>query len=150
MPPELQLREFPGEGHASPLLPAPTADTAPFQAGLREGRLRLQRCAGCGRARYPVAPVCPWCATADHGWEDVDGAAELFTWVRYRRPFHPAFASLVPYVVVLAELTAGPRLFGRLREDAGQPRTGMALEAVVERWEDGACTLAFEPRRGTA
>ena len=76
-------------------------------------------------------------------------AAELFTWVRYRRPFHPAFAALVPYVVVLAELKAGPRLFGRLRDDR-EPRTGMALEAVVERWEDGACTLAFEPRRGTA
>jgi hypothetical protein len=149
MPPELELREFPGEGGGTALLPPPAADTARFQTGLRERRLTLQRCAGCGRARYPVAPACPWCTTAEHSWEDVDGAAELFTWVRYRRPFHPAFASLVPYVVVLAELQVGPRLFGRLRDDL-EPRTGMALEAVVERWEDGACTLAFEPRRGTA
>lgn len=149
MPPELPLREFPGAGGATALLPPPATDTAPFQAGLRRRRLTLQRCAGCGRARYPVAPVCPWCTTADHSWEDVDGAAELFTWVRYRRPFHPAFASLVPYVVVLAELKAGPRLFGRLL-GAREPQAAMGLEAVVERWEDGACTLAFEPRRGSA
>jgi uncharacterized protein len=148
MPPELELREFPGTGGAGALLPPQAVDTAPFQAGLREGRLILQLCAGCGRVRYPVAPVCPWCATADHGWEEVAGGAELFSWVRYRRPFHPAFASLVPYIVVLAELKAGPRLFGRLRDDR-EPRTGMALEAVVERWEDGGCTLAFEPRGGT-
>jgi uncharacterized OB-fold protein len=149
MPPELELRQFPGVGDGAALLPLAAADTAPFQAGLRDRRLSLQRCSACGRARYPVAPVCPWCATSDHSWEHVEGSALVFSWVRYQRPFHPAFAPLVPYVVVLAELRAGPRLFGRLRGDR-EPRIGMALEAVVERWQDGACTLAFEAREGAA
>jgi uncharacterized protein len=144
MPPEADFREFPGTGPGAALVPPATTDTAPFHEGLQEGVLRLQRCAGCGRLRHPVTPVCPWCTAVEFAWEEVGGGATCFSWVRYRRPFHPAFAQLVPYVVVLAELEAGPRLFGRLRGEA-EPRAGMALTLAVERWEDGTATIAFEP-----
>lgn len=143
MPPELlETRSFPGPEPVTPLLPAPAADTAQFQAGLREGRLLLQRCQSCRRARYPVAPACPYCGAAEHGWEQFDGRGAVHSWVRYQRAFHAAFAALVPYVVVSVELEAGPRMFGRQLGGA-EPELGMRARMIVERWQDGGCVPAF-------
>lgn len=142
MPAELETRPFPGPGAAAPLLPAPAADTAPFQAGLREGRLVLQRCERCERVRYPLLPACPHCGAAEHRWERFDGRGAVHSWARYHRAFHAAFAPLVPYFVVSVELEAGPRMFGRLLGDA-EPSLGMPARMIVERWEDGGCVPAF-------
>jgi hypothetical protein len=142
----LPIVEFPGEGRGSELLPPVTADTAPFYAALADGELRLQVCAACGRLRHPIAPVCPWCFASEFAWEAVSGAGTVHSWVRYHRAFVPAFASLLPYVVVTVALDVGPRLVGRL-VGAGEPGVGMAVDAVVERWSDGADVLAFTPRR---
>ncbi len=148
MPPEVaKLGEvaFPGTGSGGELLPAVTADTAPFYDGLAAGELRLQECAGCGRLRFPIAPVCPWCGVAEHRWQAVPGSGRVHSWVRYQRAFVPAFADLVPYVVVTVALDAGPRMTGRLI-GATEPAIGMAVDAVIERWPDGAGVLAFVPR----
>jgi uncharacterized OB-fold protein len=142
MPPELEIHPSPVPGAAAPLLPAPAADTAPFQAGLREGRLLLQRCERCERVRYPLAPACPHCGGAEHRWEQFGGGGSVHSWVRYQRAFHAVFAPLVPYVVVSVELDAGPRMFGRLL-GAAEPRLGMPAQMIVERWEDGGCVPAF-------
>jgi uncharacterized protein len=143
MPAELRTESFPGVGPGAPLLPPLAADTKPFHRGLGEGRLILQSCEHCGRARYPLAPVCPYCGAVGHSWVPVEGRGTLHSWVRYRRAFHPAFAPLVPYVVVSVELEAGPRMFGRLvGEDS--PRLGSQMKMLVERWEDGGCAPAFE------
>jgi uncharacterized OB-fold protein len=143
MPAELRTEPFPGFGPGAPLLPRLAPDTEPFHRGLGEGRLILQRCERCGRARYPLAPVCPYCSAAEHRWLQVDGYGTLHSWVRYHRAFHPAFASLVPYVVVSVELDAGPRMFGRLLgRDA--PRLGAHMRMLVERWADDSCAPAFE------
>jgi uncharacterized OB-fold protein len=149
MPAELEILAFPGHGPAAPLLPAPTADTEPFHAGLREGHLALQRCERCERARYPLAPVCPYCNAAEHRWEQLDGRGSVHSWVRYHRAFHAAFAPLLPYVVVSVELAAGPRMFGRLVGD-GEPSLGMPAQMIVERWEDGGCVPAFLVREEEA
>ncbi len=143
MPAELKTEPFPGVGPAAALLPAPAADTEAFHRGLDEGRLVLQSCERCRRARYPPAPVCPYCSAREHRWLQVDGGGAVHSWVRYHRAFHPAFASLVPYVVVSMQLDAGPRMFGRLR--AGSPSLGSRVGMLVERWEDGGCSPAFEP-----
>lgn len=143
MPAELRIKPFPGVGPGASLLPRLAADTEPFHRGLGEGRLILQSCERCERTRYPLAPVCPHCAAAEHRWLRFDGLGRVHSWVRYRRAFHSAFASLVPYVVVSVELDAGPRMFGRLLGEA-PPRLGSRLQMLVERWEDGSCAPAFE------
>jgi uncharacterized OB-fold protein len=143
MPAELRTEPFPGVGPQAPLRAPFSADTQPFRQGLGEGRLMLQRCERCQRARYPPAPVCPHCAAADHRWLQFDGGGTVHSWVRYRRAFHPSFASLVPYFVVSVELDAGPRMFGRLLGDE-EPQIGSPVQMLVERWEDGGCAPAFE------
>ena len=48
----------------SKLLPQPTADTQPYWDGLNGHKLRLQRCADCGRYRFIPLELCPSCHSA--------------------------------------------------------------------------------------
>lgn len=132
----------PAAGAAGDLLPPITTDTAPFHEELARGRLALQRCGGCGAFRHPIAPVCAWCGDDRATWEPVRGTGRVFSWVRYHRAYVPHFAPLVPYVVLTVELDEGPRLYGRLA-DGVEPVIGMPVRAIVERWSDGVCVLAF-------
>ena len=43
------------------LVPQPTPDTQPYWDGLNAHRLRLQRCADCGKVRHYPRPVCDAC-----------------------------------------------------------------------------------------
>ncbi len=105
----------------------------------------LRRCAGCGRARHPPAPVCPYCLCAAADWSEVPGTGHVHSWIRYRRAYLPEYEPLMPYVVVCAELDDGPRLFGRLcdRSPGREPWSGMPLRAIVERCASGECLLGF-------
>ena len=96
------------------LAPADDPVTAPFWAGLRDGRLLFQRCRGCGHAWLPGSWACPQCLRADPGWVPASGAATLASWVVYHRAYHPAFAALVPYTIGLIALAEGPRLLAPL------------------------------------
>jgi uncharacterized OB-fold protein len=141
----LELREFPGAGEGSALLPPRTRENATFWEGLRERRLLLQRCEACRRARFPVAPVCPYCTATAHAWEPLSGRGTIHSWVRYRRSYLPEFEPLMPYEVLCVALEDGPRLFGRLL-GGGEPAIGMAVQALVERFAGGDCVLAFRGR----
>lgn len=61
-------------------LPGTDAFTRPYWDAAAEGRLLIRCCAACGRAhRYP-REFCPYCWSEDVGWEEVSGAATLYTW----------------------------------------------------------------------
>lgn len=141
------LLDFPGTGELAPLLPPRTEHSAPFLDALREGRLVLQRCSGCGRVRGHVGPVCPHCGGESSSWETLRGTGTVHSWIRYRRSFLPEFEPLMPYVVLCVNLAEGPRVFGRLvdadRGEASDPFPGMPVETVFERWADGGVMYAF-------
>jgi uncharacterized OB-fold protein len=140
-------RSFPGDGELAPLLPPVTEQSSPFFDALREGRLLLQRCAECGRARGHIAPVCPYCGCRSFSWEAAAGTGTVHSWIRYQRSYLPQFEPLLPYVVLCVTLAEGPRMFGRLvdadRGGAPDPSPGMAVEVVFERWPDGGVVHAF-------
>lgn len=92
------------------LLPAPDAHTAPFWAGCAEGELRVQRCAGCGRLRFPPRPVCPGCRSFDADWEALSGRGRIWSWVVVHRPVLPAYEPYLPYPVIVVELDEDPQL----------------------------------------
>jgi uncharacterized OB-fold protein len=126
------------------LLPDVTADTAPYYAALDDGQFVLQECSVCGRVRYPIAPVCPFCKADAHEWRPVAGRGVVHSWVRYHRPFVSAFEGLVPYVVVTVQLDEGPRLFGRLvGAEENTVNIGDRVGAVIERSQSGRGILAF-------
>jgi uncharacterized protein len=135
-------RKFPVD--PAQLLPAITPDNEPFWSALAQGRLQLQACGGCGKARHPIAPVCPYCRGTHWAWRELSGAGTIFSFVRYHRSYLPEFEDVMPYVVATVQLEQGPRMFGRLIGRDVAPRMGQAVRLVVERWPDGRCVAAFE------
>ena len=138
----LELREFPGAGDPSGLLPPPSEQSAPFFDALRQGRLVLQRCDGCARLRSPIAPVCPYCGGEAFGWQELSGRGTVHSWVRYRRSYLPELEPLMPYAVLSVELEEGVRIYGRFA-DEGEPEIALPVQAIVERWPGGHCVHAF-------
>ena len=140
----LRIVEFPGRAALGALVIPASSSTQFHVEQLRSGILSLQRCSDCGRCRYPIAPVCPYCGRPLFDWISCTGTGTIFSWVRYPRSYLPEFETLVPYVVLCVELAEGARMFGRLVEPGVEPRIGMGVQAVVERWSDGGHAPAFE------
>lgn len=141
---QLETRAFPGPAAAAALLPAhPSEDERPFYEGLDAGRLAVQHCSRCGRPRFPMAPVCPYCSDSAFDWRSVQAHGNVHSWVRYHRSYLPEFEPVVPYVVLTVELAEHLLMFGRLVEADTEPEEGMPVRAIVERWSDGRHVLAF-------
>ncbi|MGH3662784.1 MAG: Zn-ribbon domain-containing OB-fold protein [Micromonosporaceae bacterium] len=99
--------------HTKPL-PDVTDETRPFWEGLRQGKLRLQRCDSCGHIRYPISFVCPQCLHTGHEWRDMSGRGSVFSYVVFHQIYHKAYAEDVPYNVALIQLDEGPRMFSNV------------------------------------
>lgn len=100
------------------LLPEADADSAPFWEAAARGELRIQRCAGCGRLRFPPRPMCPRCRSFEHEWARMSGRGRVWSWVKPHPPLLPAYAEVAPYNVIVVELDEDPsiRLVGNLVE----------------------------------
>lgn len=130
-------------GDPDDLLPAITSDNEPYWSALARGELIAQACTECGRMRFPIMPVCPYCGATKWQWRQLDGRGHVHSWVRYHRCFLDEFRDLIPYVVITAQLDKGVRIIGRLLDRDASPATGMPVTTVLERWLNGRCVPAF-------
>ena len=115
-------------------LPVPDPDSAPFWAGCRNAKLLLQRCAGCGRFRFPASAQCPHCHSSAGDWVESCGRGRVYSWIVVRHPV-PAdiYAGDVPYVVALIDLEEGVRMASNIVGcDASAVRAGMPVEVSFE------------------
>lgn len=111
---------------------SPGADQ-PYWDGLTEGRLRLPRCAGCGRWHWPAVWRCGDCGSWEHAWVEVEPAGEIYTWSRTWHRF-PGLESLgAPFVsvVVAVDGTDGRRLTGILEGDEAGLRIGSRVAGRI-------------------
>src|SRR6201986_2578587 len=90
---------------ASRLAPTVTPDTEFFWNGLRDHKLLIQRCVGCGTLRNPARPMGPNCRSLD--WEPIEssGRGTGYIYVMPHEARVPVFE--YPYNVVLVELADG-------------------------------------------
>ena len=110
-------------------LPIPSELSAPFWDACRRHELVLQRCRGCGAFRFPPAVLCPECLSEVAEWRGVSGKGKVFSFVIFRRVYHPAFEADLPYTVALVELEEGPRLISNI---VGCPPERVACDMRVE------------------
>lgn len=116
-----------------PVLPVITADNRGFWDAAHAGSLAMQRCGSCGHLRYPIAPVCPRCLSADFAWTPLSGKGSVLSFVVFDRAYNPAWASRVPYNVALIQLDEGPRMFSNVIGIPNeQVSVGMAVRVVFE------------------
>ncbi|WP_322859221.1 Zn-ribbon domain-containing OB-fold protein [Mycobacterium europaeum] len=129
---------------AARLAPAITADTEFFWNGLRENKLLIQRCGGCGRLRHPPRPMCPHCRSLDWDTVESSGRGTVYSYVMPHEPKFPFFE--YPYVVVLVELEEGVRLVSNLTGiDPADVTTGMPVEVYFQSFDDGLVLHQFRP-----
>lgn len=126
------------------LVPAPTAESLPYWNGLREGRLRLQRCADCGKVRHYPRPVCDTCWSMNVDWVDASGNGTVHSWTVTHYAFHPGFKGDLPYVLLTVDLEEGVRLNAQARGIA-DPRVGMPVRIAFEHATDELTLPVFEP-----
>ena len=124
--------------------PEPTGLTKPFWDACQKQELRVASCVGCGHLFMPGAPNCPRCWSDDLDLDLVSGRGEIFSFVVYRRTYHPAIPA--PYVVALIQLDEGPRLVSNVVGcDPETLRIGMPV-AVCFQAEDGFMLPRFKLR----
>lgn len=130
---------------AARLAPAITGDTEFFWNGLRENKLLIQRCGGCGQLRHPPRPMCPHCRSLE--WDTIEacGLGTVYSYVVPHEPKFPFFD--YPYVVALVELEEGLRLVSNLTGiDPSDVTTGLAVEVYYQTFDDGLVLHQFRPR----
>ena len=132
------------EGAPKPL-PHPDRDSLPFWEALRAGELRVQRCTGCGRLRWPARALCNACRSFEAEWVPLSGRGRVVSWVRNHRAFAPAWQAELPYVVVEVALAEQDdlRMIGRL--DGGEPAGGLPVRARLVRANDDVTLVHWEP-----
>ncbi|ATO61968.1 Zn-ribbon domain-containing OB-fold protein [Mycobacterium avium] len=133
---------------AARLARAITADTEFFWNGLRENKLLIQRCSGCGKLRHPPRPMCPHCRSLD--WQAVEssGRGTVYSYVMPHEPKFPFFE--YPYIVVLVELEEGVRLVSNLTGiDPAEVTPGLPVEVYYQTF-DGSQELVLHQFRPSA
>lgn len=133
----------------APSFPVPVADadTQPFWDGCRRGELLVQCCASCGRWLWQPRPICSRCQTPDPVWTRVSGSGAVASWTVIRPPTLPAYAEMVPFVVLLVQLDEGVRLLGYLVDGEGHLlRTDGVAEGVAI---GSRVALRFHEQAGT-
>jgi uncharacterized protein len=132
-------------------LPRPDRDSAPFWSALRRHEIRIQRCDGCGRLRFPPRSVCWQCGSEETSWELCSGRAGLVTWTVTHQAFGPAFRDHVPYTLAVVRLAEQEDLlmYGNLRQaEPGALRVGLPLEAQFEDVSPEFSLLNWRPAGG--
>ena len=114
-------------------IPAITAEMQPFFDAAKRHELVVQRCAQCGKHRFPAREICSSCLSRDATWERVSGRGHIFSYNVMHQVYHPGFASEVPYAVVVVELDEGARMISNLVGVALQDiKIGMPVQVVFE------------------
>lgn len=128
-------------------LPEPTTLTRGFWDACQEKKLKVYVCENCSHRFLPGAPNCPQCWSGEISLQSVSGRGAVFSFVVYRRTYHPAIPA--PYVVALIELEEGPRLVSNI-VDCGpeEVEIGMPVEVCFQ-VEDGFVLPRFKPGRDT-
>jgi uncharacterized protein len=110
------------------LVPSPTPETQPYWDGLLQGRLRLQRCADCGKIRHYPRPMCDACWSMNTDWIDASGTGTVHSWTITHYAFHPGFKGDLPYVLLTVDLPEGVRMNAQARGiDPSQLRVGLPV-----------------------
>ena len=125
--------------------PAESRDNAFFWEGVREGRLLIQRCTGCGRLQHPPGPMCPACHGLEWDQLEASGRGRVYSFVVAHHPPVPPFE--YPNAIVLVELEEGTRLVSNLLGvDPAKIEIGMPVEVEFTQVDPDLVLPLFRPQ----
>ena len=122
--------------------PHPTPLSEPYWDGCREGELRLQLCAGCGRHQFYPRIFCSHCGARELTWEAASGRGVVASFTVIRRAISPAYEA--PHAVALIDLAEGPRMMAALIDLPPESlQAGMPVTVAFEAWGDATVMPVF-------
>jgi uncharacterized protein len=136
---------------AEKLLPEISDDKKPYWDAANRHELVLTKCSACGHLRHPLyagsSYMCPNCnSTKPPEWIKSAGKGKIITWTVVHRAFHPAYADDVPYVVALAELDEGVRMYANVRNiKPEEVRQDLEVEVFFEKLVEDLWLQQFRP-----
>lgn len=127
------------------LVPSPTPETQPYWDGLNNGRLRLQRCADCGKIRHYPRPMCDTCWSMNVDWVDASGHGTVHSWTITHYAFHPGFKGDLPYVLLTVDLPEGVRMNAQARDiESSSLRVGLPVVVAFDRVKEDLTLPVFK------
>lgn len=113
----------------------------------RPQTIQLHECESCGRRWETTFAGCPYCGGTAIRRERFEGRGTIYSWVEVCRSLDDPPVD-VPYTVVVVQLDAGARVFGRYLSVRG-PHPGEVVIAVDSCFDPAgvAGTRAFRPAR---
>lgn len=123
--------------------PKPDSDSAPFFAGIEEGRLLLQRCGRCAELQLYFRAMCRNCWSRELSTVESRGHGTVYSSTVVHESTDPALRAHLPYTIVLVDLDEGPRV---LAMSLGSDRTPAGSRVSAAFMEMGGWNvLIFEP-----
>jgi len=114
--------------------------TRPFWDAAREGRLAIQRCAGCAHYNHPPRTACDACLSTNLVFEDVSGKGAVWSFTVMHQKSVAGFEDAVPYRTALVELDEQPLLLLVTNLPGANPdtlRIGHRVHVIFEPLQDG-------------
>ena len=109
---------------------------SPFVSYLEKNQIMGTRCKKCATLSFPPRADCPKCRGGEIAWVPVDGRGRLVTFTEvYFAP--PAFQDSTPYLLGLAELEGGLRVFAPMSNEIDRKDLKPGLELVLKTKQAG-------------
>lgn len=127
-------------------LPTIEDETRPFWDALRDGKLMLGKCDGCGRVHYYPRPMCPHCWSDAVRLQPACGRGTLYTWSTVYVNDLPPFNTKVPYVAAQVDLEEGVRITTNIVDaEPGDLSIGMPVILGFEAISEDVTIPVFSP-----
>ncbi|MGE0388400.1 MAG: Zn-ribbon domain-containing OB-fold protein [Gammaproteobacteria bacterium] len=134
-----------------PPAPVPNYLTQFFWDGVRDHRLMILRCNGCGHYIHYPRPTCRQCLGTDLSPVQVSGKAELYAWTIPGVAIDRYYAERPGTIYAVVELPEQPglRMPTNIVDCAeGDLRIGLPLEVTFREIGPGLTLPLFRPRQG--
>jgi uncharacterized OB-fold protein len=117
-------------------LPALEPETAFFWTSGADGRLRIQRCTGCGHYQHPPQPLCPVCRTETMQPAAVSGRGTVKTFTVNCQQWLPGVDPRFVFAAVELPEQAELYVFANILAPPETVRAGLPVEVCFEHQDD--------------
>ena len=115
-----------------------------FMEFLQEGKICGTKCKECGALQFPPRAHCVRCFSSNFEWDHLSGNCTLITYTKVDAA-PAAFKEQAPYILGLAELTEGPKVFAWIDKSVVEDHIllGMQMRLKATRLSNGNWTYVM-------